>query len=248
MRRLYRFMPWLRHGLLFLFLGSAAKANAQEQSKVRLPTGEHVPLIEIKSTTDKSAPLLIGLHGYGMDENQMATLVNPALGFECNYIAIRGFVSLGKGEFAWFPIRETSAGPEINAEDIEESITKLNVTIKALIERYKPSGVYLIGYSQGAGLAYSYAWQALPEIKGIAAFSGTLLNEVSGSFDKPLPFFTGHGNFDSLISQEEILKTKATLEAAGARVSFHAYNVPHVVSKRGRTDLAAWLGTLIEKK
>ena len=47
--------------------------------------------------------LIIGLHGYGINEKQMATLVPLTLQAPHVYVAPRGDYDLGDGSYGWFP-------------------------------------------------------------------------------------------------------------------------------------------------
>ncbi len=125
-------------------------------------------------------------------------------------------------------------------------MNKLTSFIAKANEQYQPKEVYLVGYSQGATLLYSYAVKAHATVKGIAAFSGTALYRPQGK-NPGLPFFIGHGSLDHLIYQTDMDQSQQYLEQMGIEVKYNSYAVPHVVSKQGRRDLASWLLNLQKK-
>ena len=222
-----------------------SKTKAQSDS-VRIKVGRWAHYIRIKTTKKLNAPLIIGLHGYGMDENQMATLVNPDFDFDCHYLSLRGFIPMGRSEYSWFSISGTPPQLEYDKQEIEEVMDLLSDFIDKLSKRYMTDEIYLIGYSQGATLLYSYASRAHSAVKAMAAFSGTALYRPAGE-KRALSFFIGHGKLDPLISESDIKESQQYLQQMGIQVDFNEYTVPHVVSKQGRRDLAAWLKALQKK-
>ena len=176
----------------------------------------------------------------------MATLVNPELDFDCHYLAIRGFIPLSIHENSWFEVSGTPEQLEYDKAEVDEVMELLTECILKLSRQYKSNSVYLVGYSQGATLLYSYAPLAPDVIKGMVAFSGKLLYPTVGK-NPGLPFFIGHGTLDGLISIQDIGQSKSYLEQKGLKVDLKTYRVPHVVSKQGRRDMATWLKALQEK-
>jgi len=221
------------------------KSKSQTDS-IKLTDGRWAPYLSIKQTRQANAPLIIALHGYGMDENQMATLANPDFDFECHYLSLRAFCPLGKGEYAWFNISGSLDSLEYDKGEINKTMTLLTDFIEKVSKEYESSSIYLIGYSQGATLLFSYASQAHEHIKAMAAFSGVALYQT-GSKVNALPFFIGHDQYDVLISKADIEASQEYLQRLGAKIEFHQYPVPHVIAAKGRRDLAAWLKSQIEK-
>ena len=236
-------LSWLR----WLGLLSLPILARQDQTLTLTVGSEQVPYTIIKQADKPDAPLLIGLHGYGMDEYQMQTLVNPNLAFDCHYIAIRGFQEIGPGEFGWFTVWDEGGHPAYDQAQVAASLEKLDQAIKAAIAQFEALQIFLIGYSQGAGMALNYAWQANEKVIGIAAFAGFLTHQVDGPVKEGLPVFIGHGAFDALIDSATIEDSRNRLEKAGARVLLNTYTVPHVVSAQGRRDMASWLKTILDK-
>ena len=224
------------------------------QSKQALPTltvrGETFPYLEVHTSDATSPVLLIGLHGFGSDETQIATLVNLKLDTPFSYLAPRAWYTLTDGGYAWFPLTQEGDTFKVDKAQHRESMDLLETFIQSAKEHYGAAEVYLIGYSQGASLSLSYALHIPETVAGAVALSGTLLPEMkpdlvaSSALNKPL--FVGQGTLDNLITAEERAEIKRYLEQH-TNLTYREYAVPHVVSQEEKRDVQEWLTYVVER-
>lgn len=206
-------------------------------------------------TEAKKPALVIGLHGYGINEKQMATLVGLELSEPFVYVAPRGFYELsspnGKGNdgHGWFPIEVVDDQVLINPANLSEAVQGVVAMVPQMVAHTGscPDQVYLVGYSQGAVVSLAAALQAPESFAGVAVLSGRLFDEIAEakSNDTVTPLFIGHGTLDSLITTEQMRATRDRMSDLGYAVEYREYNIPHVVSRAEREDLQRWLDARI---
>ena len=208
---------------------------------------ETFPYLEVHTSDATSPVLLIGLHGFGSDETQIATLVNLELDTPFIYLAPRAWYTLTDGGYAWFPLRQENGMFKVDKVQHQESMGLLETFIQVAAQHYGAREVYLVGYSQGAGLSLSYFLHKPEAIAGAVAMSGTLLPEMKPDEPTPIdkPLFVGQGTLDSFISAEDRAELGAYLARHTSRLTYREYAAPHVVSQEEKRDVERWLGRLI---
>ena len=89
----------------------------------------------------------------------------------------------------------------------------------------------LVGFSQGAALAYAYSLIHPEEVHAVAGMAGFLPAGSEGYFPgKPLqgkPVFVAHGSLDETVPIDAAGRAVRGLEAAGARVTYCVTDVGH---------------------
>ena len=217
------------------------------QPKQPLPffeaAGETFSYLEVRTSPEPSPVLLIGLHGFGSDEAQIATLVNLELPFPFVYLAPRAWYTLTDGGYTWFPLEISGDTFTVDKTQHLESLDLLELFVQEAACHYGAKQVYLVGYSQGAGLSLSYFLHKPETLAGAVAMSGTLLPEMKPEklvpSDKPL--FVGQGTLDTFISGWERAELKRYLEQHTPNLTWREYPAPHVVSQAEKRDVKAWL-------
>src|SRR5262244_2545890 len=94
-------------------------------------------------------PLLLLLHGYGANEDDLFSLA-PYLDERFMIVSPRAPVTLQPMSYAWFNLGFTQQGIVINPEEIEGSRRLLHKFISEIVQIYQcdPNAVYLMGFSQ----------------------------------------------------------------------------------------------------
>lgn len=198
---------------------------------------------------DKPA-LLVGLHGYGMDQRQMRSLVNIRPNFPHVYVAVRGRYRPREGGHGWFAVSQRADGSfDYSVQEIADAVNDLAALLPSLSARYgsDPHKTHVIGYSQGGTVALQMALQRPDAAASFAGFAGTILpgtEALTPQASFATPVFIGHGELDALISNHDAERTATTLRKAGRLVSLLTFRVPHVVSSAGRNSLIRWLERL----
>jgi len=104
-------------------------------------------------------PILVLLHGYGSDENDLFSFT-PDLPEDWLIVSFQAPHTTLNGGFSWYDIDLLDREKFINVPQAEESIELILKTIKEIKEKYKISGaVNLCGFSQGGILSYALAFR-----------------------------------------------------------------------------------------
>ncbi len=207
------------------------------------------PRIEAKSGEAKS--LVILLHGYGADGNDLIGLAGPMAGA----LADTEFVSPNAPEPCaaapsgrqWFPITYIDGSSEQEMRDgMARAVIALDDFITAEIERsgLPANKVALMGFSQGTMMSLHVGPRREHALAGIVGFSGRLLeperlgNEIR---TKP-PILLVHGDADAVVPFESMQQAGEGLAAVGIEVSgFPRPGLGHGIDERGIAAAAQFL-------
>jgi phospholipase/carboxylesterase len=176
-------------------------------------------------------PVFLLLHGWTGDEKSMWAF---ATRFPTNAVLLapRGLFSTPLGGFGWHPF-DIKSSPWI--DDFQDSVYAI---LELLNRKNFPKAdftrLHLVGFSQGAAMAYSIALMFPEKLNSIAGLSG-FLPEGSSPFvrDKPLAgkhVFIAHGIRDELVPVEKARYAVNLLSQAGADVSYCEDDVGHKLS------------------
>ncbi len=193
----------------------------------------------------KPERMLIPLHGWMGDENSMWILVRK---LSKKYIILmpRAPFPVTEGGYSWREVKPGTWGYS-SLEDMRPPAE----AFMALIDAWSASaGVNsnqfdLMGFSQGATMAYVLALLFPGRVRKLAALSGsfpvngeTLLasNRISGK-----PIFVAHGREDPLIRVENARKAVLILKEAGAQVEYCESDAGHKVSKECQEEMEDFL-------
>lgn len=230
--------------LLTLLASTAVHAQTTLQSDLPLKYIEQV------HTDADPRPLVIFLHGYGSNEADLIGM-KFQLPVQYNYLSVQAPLALGEGRFQWF--RKKGEGAyNGETDDLKASGQKLRDFVAQAAKKYHaaPDKVYLIGFSQGAMMAYEVGLRPPVAVGGIAALSGRLLPVLkselkTGQQPLPLNIFIGHGTADDRVPYHDGTEAKALLQQLDYKPQFHAYpGVGHSISGAELRDLNAWLQRL----
>ncbi len=202
---------------------------------------------ESKSKIEK-APLLILLHGYGSNEEDLFSFASE-LPDDYFIISLRAPYDLQPYGHSWYDIHFTSDNEKFsNDEQAIQSRELISTFIDEVIEVYPvdPEKITLIGFSQGTILSYSVALSYPEKIKNVVALSG-YLNEnilIDNYKDKDhsnLNFFISHGNADQVIPNSWANKAPVFLQKLNIKNSYLEYPVGHGVAPQNFYDFKNWL-------
>ena len=202
---------------------------------------------EPKNKQEKN-PLLLLLHGYGSNEEDLFSFA-AQLPDEYLIISARAPYPLPPYGNAWYAINfdadMNKFSDEVQAVQSRDLIAKF---IDEIIEHYPvdKDKVTLTGFSQGAILSYAVALTYPEKIDRVMALSGYLnLEIIEKDFTKKdlskLRFFISHGIVDQVIPVEWARKAPEFLKNLGLDVEYHEYPVGHGVAPQNFYDMLAWL-------
>jgi phospholipase/carboxylesterase len=198
-------------------------------------------------------PLLLLLHGYGANEDDLFSLA-PYLDERFLVVSARAPVTLSPMSFAWFSLEFTPQRVIIDEEEAESSRRTIRKFIAEMIEHYQvdPKAVYLMGFSQGAMMGLSVALTYPGSAAAVVAMSGRLLPATLKQIaDKDaligLPIFVAHGTRDMLIPVQHGRDTQTRLSSFPVDLTYREYEMGHEVSAESISDIARWLTDQLDR-
>jgi phospholipase/carboxylesterase len=202
---------------------------------------------EPKIKLDKN-PLLLLLHGYGSNEEDLFSFATE-LPDEYYVISARAPYDMMYGSYAWYAINFDA--DENKFSDIGQARQSRDIIanfIDELVANYPidSNNVTLIGFSQGSILSYAVALSYPKKVQRLVAMSGYLNTEIAVDDFKDndfsnLKIFASHGTVDQVIPVEWARKSIPVIESLGILVVYKEYPVGHGVAPQNFFDFKNWL-------
>ena len=200
-----------------------------------------------KIILDKN-PLLLLLHGYGSNEEDLFSF-SSELPEEYYVISARAPYDMGFGSYAWYAINfDANENKFSDIPQAQQSRDIIANFIDELIANYPidSKNVSLIGFSQGTILSYAVALSYPEKIQRVVAMSGYLnLDMVNPNFNtnnlSNLKIFASHGTVDQVIPVDWARKAAPILSQLGVEVLYKEYPVGHGVAPQNFYDFKNWL-------
>lgn len=202
---------------------------------------------EPKIKLDKN-PLLLLLHGYGSNEEDLFSFATE-LPEEYYVISARAPYDMTYGSYAWYAINfDADENKFSDIGQAQQSRDLIANFIDELIATYAidSTNVTLIGFSQGSILGYAVALSYPQKVQRLVAMSGYLNTEIAvANFATNdltnLKIFASHGTVDQVIPVDWARKSIPTLEELGISVVYKEYPVGHGVAPQNFFDFKNWL-------
>ena len=194
----------------------------------------------------KSYPLIVLLHGFGSNMNDLAGLAPSIDTRSYVYLCPNGPVPvpLGPGMtgFAWTPL----AGEKMEA-DVARAEEGLVAFVDEMMSLHRTQAGQLIlgGFSQGGMMTYQVGLPRPDVFAGLAALSARV--EGPDELRKRLPakssqpVFIAHGTHDAIIPIDQGRQSCDFLHEAGYFPSYHEYPMAHQITDEVLDDLTAWI-------
>jgi len=124
-------------------------------------------------------------------------------------------------------------------------------TVTEIKANYKVGPVYILGFSQGAALAYQAALSHPDLFAGVLAIAGLFPAEFITQADlnraaPTLRVFIAHGTRDAAVKPATSEKARSLLEKAGFQVTFQAFKGGHTLPADLFRDILAWIGAPVD--
>ena len=201
-----------------------------------------------KSSLEDNAPLLIMLHGYGSDENDLFSFANE-LPKELFIISAKAPYSMFPYGNAWYAINfDAEKGKWSDNEQAAESRDLIAKFIDEVIANYpvNKDNITLLGFSQGTILSYSVALTYPDKVKNIVALSGyvnadIIPKSINRESLSHLSFYCSHGSVDQVIPVEWARKSPEILESLGINYKYSEFPVGHGVAPQNFYEFRSWL-------
>lgn len=188
---------------------------------------------------------VIMLHGLGGDDKSMWVL-ESAFPENSLIVAPRGLYALGEGSYSWVNPR-VSDWPML--DDLRSSVQAIDALIEELVESVglRKDRLVIMGFSQGAALAFAAAAQGSIDINALVAVAAYLpggdLEGLTG-----IPVFWGHGVLDDRVPISHAREGVKRLREFGADVHFCESDVGHKLSVECLHGLEDWLEEILGTK
>lgn len=213
-------------------------------------TAENLSLFHIirPSTLTENAPLLIMLHGYGSDENDLFSFASE-LPDELFIISLRAPYEMQPFGNAWYSIHFDA--PQGKWNDNEEALESRDKVIKfieeaCLVYPVDSKKVTLLGFSQGTILSFAVALTRPELIKNVIGLSGyvnqdIIPKELNSKDFQQLDIYTSHGTVDQVIPVDWARKSAPFFEKLGISCYYNEFQVGHGVAPQNFHEFKSWL-------
>ena len=201
----------------------------------------------------KNNPSIFFLHGFGSNMQDLFGL-SPYFPENWNCISLQGTLPVYQNGWAWAELNFNDIlkiyRPDQYLYHYEKILQSINLSVEQL--KLDSSQIYLLGFSQGAGLSIYTGLKNPMLFKGIIALSGcTSINDFKAELDleniKSLKIFMGNGIQDEIIPIAFAQKTKDQLIELDVKVDYNEYNATHTIANKCLNDFMDWIKPLTQK-
>ena len=207
---------------------------------------EHIIRKPTQPTKGKS-PLLLLLHGYGSNEEDLFSFAEE-LPEEYFIISAKAPIAMQPFGNAWYHIH-------IDAEGVKSSDDKGAREARDLIAKFIDEAVReydldaynvtLLGFSQGTILSYAVALTYPEKVKNLIGLSGYINEATVDKKSNPayahLNVYNSHGSMDQVIPVTAARKTPEYLKELGIESTLSEFPVGHGVHPQNFYELKKWL-------
>lgn len=194
------------------------------------------------------APVIIMLHGYGSDENDLFSF-SPEFEEQYLIVSARAPIRMQPYGNAWYAISYEPGNKKFtNDEQAIHSRELIVQFIDEVVENYHadPEEVTLFGFSQGAILSYAVGLSYPEKVNQVVAMSGYIHRDLlkqnyqTGDFSN-LRVYSSHGFRDLVMPVDWDRKTKPFLDQLNIDSQYAEFPVGHGVSPENFKGVKAWL-------
>lgn len=207
----------------------------------------------IRPALKENAPLLLLLHGYGSNEEDLFSFT-PELSQEFFIVSARAPYDLPPYGAAWYAINfDATGGKFSDVNQAKQSMTLLLKFIEELKNSYSISQeqINILGFSQGAILSYGLSLSYPQLFDKVVCMSGYLNEEMiynreelearfRESVTKP-SYFISHGTVDQVVPYAWAKLAPDFLKNLELDYVFKDYPIGHGVARDNFYDMKAWL-------
>ncbi len=187
-------------------------------------------------------PVVVMLHGHLGNEDVMWIFAHT-LPESCIIVAPRAVVPVSEKSFTWLP-RSENEWPAL--VQFDEAATAMTSFIHALPTWYQVdlNQVYLMGFSQGAAVAFAVALQNPGLVRGIASLVGFVPKQVDEAINRAalrdMPVFMAAGTRDDRVPLAIAQESAAAVQALGGFLEYREYETGHKLDAAGMRKLKSW--------
>ena len=174
--------------------------------------------------------LVIFLHGYGADGNDLLGLADPLAPHLPNTLFAAPDApersAMNPAGYQWFPIPWIDgSSEEVAAEGMARAIVDLNAFLDQIMQDQgiPAERTVLVGFSQGTMISLHIAPRRAPAFAGVVGFSGRLLDpeQLEDEIISRPPVLLIHGDQDDVVPPQSLPQAAEALQAAAINVYAH---------------------------
>lgn len=212
----------------------------------------HLHLPARRTTADKS-PLLVLLHGFGSNEQDLFGLT-PYLDERFMVISARAPLTMQPGSYAWYRIDWQPDGKVLMDDNqADAALDLLADFVRQAVVAYDadPAHVYVGGFSQGAIMSECLALTQPGLVAGAVLMSGRTLElarmrALTAGAAYP-PMIVVHGTADQVLPVREGRATRDFLNTLGVTFDYREYPMAHQISDASLDDIDSWLSAQLDR-
>ena len=196
----------------------------------------------------ENPPLLILLHGYGSNEQDLFSFAEE-LPKNLLIVSARAPYDMGNGGHAWYEINfDNNNGKFSDLDQARISLGKIDEFIEEIKQKYKTKSdkTFLLGFSQGAILSYAFSFLHPNKVNHVIALSGYINEELLPSKLADLQiktsYYISHGTVDQVLPVEWARKAAPILDNLKLENSYSEYPVGHGVAPQNFHSFKTWIG------
>lgn len=203
-------------------------------------------LVRTPKKSIQNPPLLILLHGYGSNEQDLFSFADE-LQEDFLIISAQAPLSMGFGGYAWYSINfDDINGKFSDLKEAKTSIEKIASFIDEIKNKYKtnPDKTFLLGFSQGAILSYSLSFFYPNKVQYVIALSGYINKDLlpkSISNNITTQYYASHGTVDQVLPVAWARNSKPFLDKLGLQNQYSEYPVGHGVAPQNFFSFKKWM-------
>jgi phospholipase/carboxylesterase len=201
----------------------------------------------------ENAPLLLLLHGYGSNEEDLFSFA-PEISEDIFIVSARAPYEMPPQGAAWYAINfDASGGKFSDTDQARESMVKITTFLEELKVAFSinPNNMNVLGFSQGAILSYGLSLSQPGLFRNVVAMSGYISEDLIAGRDGlevrfreseiKTNYFISHGTVDQVIPYEWAKNAPQMMEEIGADYVFKDYPIGHGVARDNFYDMKEWL-------
>jgi len=207
--------------ITFSFLIATIPLQAQAAPSQLVIGGKRPAIAYLPATSQKLAPILISIHGYGgagARQESYLKLANESSKRGVVYVVVDGTKDSNGSQF-WNAASACCDFEKTNVNDVSYLLS----LIKEISKKYSvdQKRIYLIGHSNGGFMSYRLACDESSKIAGIVVIAGAMNFDGQGCKPKaPVSVLHIHGSADAVILIDGGVIAGAKYDSAQSAVNF----------------------------
>ncbi|CAM1367111.1 Phospholipase/carboxylesterase [Tenacibaculum sediminilitoris] len=203
-------------------------------------------IVREPKTSNPTPPLLILLHGYGSNEQDLFSFAEE-LPDDLLIVSARAPHDMGYGGYAWYAINFDSVnGKFSDLTQAAESVDKIASFIDEIKVKYNtnPDKTFILGFSQGAILSYALSFKYPNKVKHVVALSGYINEELfPAEIDNSIvtDYYISHGTVDQVLPVDWARKAPILLNNFKLTNVYFEYPVGHGVAPQNFYSFKKWI-------